>query len=200
MVRLDTQPPHPSPAAPPRVHRGRRRSRLYTPLIILLVLIVIGAVAMRLIQPSAKSEGTPAPAAASLTAQEHAYYDYVSPRLHQLVGEADELADLGSHKSRNVLALKSGYDRVTKLIGEIRAYRTAHGVPPRFAAANADFEAGATTMTTAMTESEQAFFKFKWDELNAQLARFKGANTHLRAAMTALDRAGGVATPAPPSR
>lgn len=196
MIHLATPPSHPSPAASPRVQPGRRRwRRLYAPLVILLILIIAGGVALRVLQPKARSEGTPAPAAASLTPQEHAYYAYVSPRLHQLVGEADRLAELGSHKSRNVLALQQGYNRVTKLIGEIRAYGKAHGVPSRFAAASQNFERGATQMTNTMAASEQAFFKFKWDELNAQLVKFQDANTSLRAAMAALDRSGGVATP-----
>lgn len=182
---------------PPRPRRRRWR-RLYAPLVILLVLIIAGAVALRVLQPEARSEGTPAPAAASLTPQEHAYYAYVSPRLHQLVGEADQLSELGSNKSRNVIALQSGYNRVTKLTGEIRAYTNAHGVPPRFAAANAAFERGATQMDATMKSAEQAFFKFDWTALNAELAKFKDATANLRAAMTALDRAGGGGASTPP--
>lgn len=184
---------------PPR-RRRRTWRRLYVPLVILLVLVIAGAVALRLLQPAAKSEGTPAPAANTLTPRERAYYDYVSPRMHQLVGEADQLAELGSHKSRNVLALQSGYNRVTKLTDEIRAYSKAHGVPPRFAAANAAFERGATQMADTMKSAEQAFFKFDFTALNAELAKFKDANTSLRAAMTALDQAGGTATPTPTKR
>lgn len=194
------QRPHSSPAVPPRPQPPRRHwRRLYVPLVLLLILIIVGAIALRLLQPAAHSEGTPAPAATSLTPQEHDYYAYVSPRLHELVGEADQLADLGFHKSRNIVALKNGYERVSKLIDEIRTYGKQHGVPPRFAAASQDFERGATQMTNTMNGAEQAFFKFKWDELNAQLGKFKDANTSLRAAMTALDQAGGVATPAPAS-
>lgn len=196
MHSVATSPSHPSPARPPRSRRRGWR-RLYVPLVILLILIIAGGVALRLLQPDAKSEGTPAPAANTLTPQEHAYYGYVSPRLHQLVGEADQLATLGSHKSRNVIALQSGYNRVVKLIDEIRAYDKAHGVPSRFAAANADFERGATQITATMNAAEQAFFKFDWTALNAELGKFKDANASLRAAMTALDQAGGTATPTP---
>jgi hypothetical protein len=187
-------PAHSSPA--PRRRRPAWR-RLAVPLAILLVLIIAGAVALRVLQPEAKSEGTPAPAANTLSPQERAYYDYVSSRMHQLVGEADQLAELGSHKSRNVIALQSGYNRVTKLIDEIRVYDKGHGVPPRFAAANAAFERGATQMADTMKSAEQAFFKFDWTALNVELAKFKDATASLRAAMTALDQAGGGATPAP---
>jgi hypothetical protein len=135
--------------------------------------------------------GTPPPAVPELTADERAYYEYVGPRLHDLVGETQVLAEMGSKQSRNVLVLEKTYNRTTELIDQIQQYEQAHGIPSRFQAAHDEMSTGIKTIEQTMDEAQTAFFRFQWDKLQPLLATFKQGNQRLTHAAATLDAAGG---------
>jgi hypothetical protein len=135
--------------------------------------------------------GTPPPAAAALTPDEKAYYDYVAPRLHDLVAELDLLAEMGSQKSRNIIVLERHYTRASDLIDEIQTYQASHPLPARFAPAATPLAAGVAEVNAAMSNAESAFYKLQFAKLGELLAEFKGGAQTVNEAAAMLDRLGG---------
>src|SRR4051812_44485003 len=102
----------------PNTARPRKRRRVWAA-VGLIALAVIGGGAYELagvIRGPEVHPGTPPPAAAALTPDEKAYYDYVAPRLHDLIAELRLLAQLGGQKSRNIIVLQRHYTRASDLI------------------------------------------------------------------------------------
>jgi hypothetical protein len=157
----------------------------------LIIVIVAFVVYHRETEAPTGHGGTPPPPIPELTTDERAYYEYVGPRLHDLVGETQVLAEMGGKQSRNVLVLEKTYNRTTDLIGQIQQYEQAHGIPPRFQPAHDEMASGITTIEQTMDQAKTAFFHFQWDKLQPLLATFKQGDQHLTQAATALDRAGG---------
>jgi hypothetical protein len=181
--------------------RHRSRRWLFVPAALLIVIIAFSVYHRETEAPTGHG-GTPPPPRAALTADERAYYEYVGPRLHQLVGETQVLAEMGGKQSRNVIVLEKTYDRTTQLIDQIQQYEHARGVPPRFQSAHDEMTTGIAMITKTMDEAETAFFRFQWDKLQPLLATFKQGNQHLTNAAATLDQAGGGhlgagATPSP---
>lgn len=135
--------------------------------------------------------GTPPPAAAALTPDEKAYYDYVAPRLHDLVAELNLLAAMGSQKSRNIIVLERHYTRASDLIDEIQKYQASHPLPDRFAPAATPLAAGVAEVNSAMSNAESAFYKLQFAKLGPLLAEFKGGAATIDEAVTLLDQLGG---------
>lgn len=138
--------------------------------------------------------GTPPPASAALTPDEKAYYDYVAPRMHDLIAELRLLAEMGSQKSRNIIVLERHYTRASDLIGEIEAYQAAHPLPMRFAPAATPLAKGVNEVNTAMSDAQTAFYKLQFDKLGQLLAQFNTGADTIAVAVALLDQLGG-ATP-----
>lgn len=135
--------------------------------------------------------GTPPPAAAALTPDEKAYYDYVAPRLHDLVAELNLLAGMGSQKSRNIIVLERHYTRASDLIDQIQKYQASHPLPARFSPAATPLAAGIAEVNASMSNAESAFYKLQFAKLGALLAEFKGGAATIDEAVTLLDQLGG---------
>lgn len=141
--------------------------------------------------------GTPPPAAAALTPNERAYYDYVAPRLRSLVAETTTLDRLGAEKSRNLFVLERGYNRVTDLIKQIGNYQQLHGVPPRFAVSQVQYAAGTVQVQQAMNQAQNAFLHFQWDKVAKARTVFDQGTKSLAQSVATLDREGGHVSGAP---
>jgi hypothetical protein len=135
--------------------------------------------------------GTPPPAAAALTPDEKAYYDYVAPRLHDLVAELNLLSAMGSQKSRNIIVLERHYTRASDLIDEIQTDQASHPLPARFAPAATPLAAGVAEVNSAMSNAESAFYKLQFAKLGELLTEFKGGAATVDQAVAILDRLGG---------
>jgi hypothetical protein len=159
-----------------------------------LALAVIAAgtyEAIGLIRGPSIHPGTPPPAAAALTPDEKAYYDYVALRLHDLVAELNLLAEMGSQKSRNIIVLERHYTRASELIDEIQKYQATHPLPERFAPAATPLAAGVAEVNAAMNDAESAFYKLQFAKLGELLTEFKGGASTVNEAVTMLDQLGG---------
>jgi hypothetical protein len=169
----------------------RRRIRLAVGLIVLAVIGIGAYEVIEVIRGPAVYPGAPPPAAAALTPDEKPYYDYVAPKLHDLIAELRLLAQLGGQKSRNIIVLQRHYTRASNLIDEIQTYQAGHPLPARFAPAATPLAVGVAQVQTAMSGAESAFFKFQFAKLGGLLAQFdKGADT-VNQAVTLLDQLGG---------
>lgn len=190
-----------------RRHQPHSRRRIILAAIAVLILLGIGAVFVyfhRQMDVPTGHGGTPPPAKAALTPDERDYYEYVGPRLHDLVGESQVLAGMGAKKSRNILALEKGYNRTTTLIKEIQDYEKTHPVPNRFVTAHNQMATGIATIDQAMNEAQTYFLHFQFDKLNPLITKFESGTADLTQAATTLDQAGGGslstgATPTPPA-
>jgi hypothetical protein len=171
------------------IHHLSRRW-LFVPAAIIIVIVAFFFYHRETEAPTGHG-GTPPPAIPDLTANERGYYEYVGPRLHDLVGETQVLAEMGSNQSRNVLVLEKTYNRTTDLIDQIQTYEKANGVPPRFQAAHEEMASGIKTIEQTMDEAKTAFFGFQWDKLQPLLAMFEQGNQRLAHAASTLDQAGG---------
>ena len=187
----------PSEPVEPETERGprpkKRRRRLWALIgVVALAVIGIGVYeAVGVIRGPEVHPGTPPPAAAALTPDEKAYYDYVAPRLHDLIAELRLLAQLGGQKSRNVIVLQRHYTRASDLIDEIQTYQAGHPLPARFAPAATPLAVGVAQVQTAMSDAESAFFKFQFAKLGDLLAKFDGGADTVNQAVTLLDQLGG---------
>jgi hypothetical protein len=170
--------------------RHLSRRWLFVPAAIIIVVVAFFIYHRETEAPTGHG-GTPPPAIPELTADEHAYYDYVGPRLHELVGETQVLADMGSKQSRNVLVLEKTYNRTTDLIDQIQTYEKDHGVPPRFQPAHEEMTSGITMIEQTMDQAKTDFFQFRWDKLQPLLATFEQGNQRLTHAASTIDHAGG---------
>lgn len=141
--------------------------------------------------------GTPAPAVVALTADERAYHDQIAPRLVELAAQTRALADLGAERSRNLLAIQRGHDRVETLLGEIDRYHASHGVPERFRDAGIAYREGAARAREGMAEAQAGFRRFDWDRVGRATAIFAAGAQTLEEAVAALNRA--VAAEPPPT-
>jgi hypothetical protein len=160
--------------------------------VVVLAVIGIGVYeAVGVIRGPAVHPGTPPPAAAALTPDEKAYYDYVAPRLHDLIAELHLLAQMGGQKSRNIIVLQRHYTRASDLIDEIQTYQAQHPLPNRFAPAATPLAAGVAQVQTAMSNAESAFFKFQFAKLGDLLAQFDGGADTVNQAVMLLDQLGG---------
>jgi hypothetical protein len=171
----------------------KRRSRVWAAIgLIALAVIGIGVYeVIGVIRGPAVHPGTPPPAAAALTPDEKAYYDYVAPKLHDLIAELHLLAQLGGQKSRNIIVLERHYTRASDLIDEIQTYQAGHPLPARFAPAATPLAAGVAQVQTAMAGAESAFLKFQFAKLGDLLAQFDGGAETVNQAVTLLDQLGG---------
>jgi hypothetical protein len=134
-----------------------------------------------------------------LTDEEQSYYEYVSPRLRALAGEARMLAAMGAERNRNLFELQARGDNVATLIGEINAFVESNGVPERFGPVMATYREGAVKARQGMDEARQGFMRFDWDRVGTAVPLFtEGADTIDRAA-DEMDEAVGVERPATPA-
>jgi hypothetical protein len=136
-----------------------------------------------------------APGAPILTAEERAYYEYVTPRLRELAAQARELARLGEEKSRDLFEIQARGARLDELVDEIAAFGRAHGIPARFAPVGAGFAEGARLARQGMEESRRGFATFDWDRVAAAVPIFLAGADRLDLAAAELERLGGAATP-----
>jgi hypothetical protein len=161
-------------------------------------LIVIGLVNTdrvqnRLVAP-AKITASSSPAA-GLTAQERTYYEYMQPRLVTVDAESRKLADLGRHKSRNLLEIETRGNRVTKAAGEIDTYVGDHGVPLKFARSYESYQEGIENVRAAMKTARAALFSFKFDQVPAAVAQFDAGTLALDHALLQLQQESGIPVP-----
>lgn len=187
-----------------RYHHRHSHRRIIFAATTVIILLGIGAVFVyfhRQTEVPTGHGGTPPPAKAALTPDERAYYEYVGPRLHDLVGASQVLAGMGAKKSRNIIVLEKGYNRTTTLIKEIQEYEKTHPVPNRFTAAHNQMTTGMAIIEQAMNEAQTYFLHFQFDKLNPLIAKFEGGTADLTQAAATLDRAGGgtLSTGATPS-
>jgi hypothetical protein len=181
--------------------RGSRRSRiLISSLVIVALLIVIGllntgTLQTRLVAP-AKITARSSPAA-GLSAQERSYYGYMQPRLVTVDAESRKLADLGRHKSRNLLEIETRGNRVTKAAGEIDTYVNDHGVPPKFARSYESYQEGIENVRTAMKTAHAALFSLNFDQVPAAVAQFDAGTLALDQALLQLQQESGLPASTP---
>ena len=150
-------------------------------------------IADRLIDPAptVPSE-TPA---ASLSQEEQAFYDFVSPRLVRVSAEANELVRLANGRSRNLIELQTRGARVESGGREIDAYLSAHGTPTRFEHAVRDYRAGIAAVRAGMDEARSGFLSFDWERVASAVDQFDAGSARLNEALDALHLSSG-ATPA----
>jgi hypothetical protein len=187
------QPAESADSKTPSTVGPKKRHRVWAAVgLIALVVIGVGVYeAVGVIRGPEVHPGTPPPAAAALTPDEKAYYDYVAPRLHDLIAELRLLAQLGGQKSRNIIVLQRHYTRASDLIDEIQTYQAQHPLPNRFAPAATPLAAGVAQVQTAMSNAESAFFKFQFAKLGDLLNQFNGGADTVNQAVTLLDQLGG---------
>jgi hypothetical protein len=143
--------------------------------------------------------GTPAPAAPDLTAEETAFYEYVAPRLRELVAQSQELAALGRSKSRNLIELQRRGGRVDDLSRQIDDFVSAAGVPARFVSAKEDYATGIVAVRRAKEESRSAFVTFDWERVARAIEVMETGADKLVSAMQELERVAGVSAAASPT-
>ena len=131
--------------------------------------------------------GTPPPIAVPLTKGEQRYYAAVAPLYRDVAAETRALAHLGAERSRNLLVILRGQDRVDTLLDEIDAYHSAHGVPDRFAAAGQSYRDGSARAREAMVEAQEGFRRFDWDRVARATTVFEAGAAALETALRQLD-------------
>ncbi len=129
-------------------------------------------------------------AAAGLTDDEAAFYEFVAPRLHEMGAQARELARLGEARSRNIFDLQAHAGRLAELSDQIDAYVAANGTPPRFAAPHQTYLEGLRIANRAIDEAERSILSADWERLGRVVAIFTAGADDLETAAKALDSAG----------
>ena len=177
-----------------RYHVIRRRRRLLRSVVAaVLVLAIAGAgfyTAARTLGwiPTSTEVESPPPTG-KLTADELAYYEYVSPRVRELAEVTEELEELGEERSRNLVAIQLHGARMTTLVREIKKFREEHGTPARFLKVDQSFEKGADLTTMAMQEAQRGLFAFDWDRVAGAVETFDRGNAAFEEAVAAIDAA-----------
>jgi hypothetical protein len=178
---------------------GRVRGRRLAALVVVglaSLAVAVGAVAYDRWAEPELDPVRPAP----LAGRDAAFYRFVAPRLAAVNREGGDLAALGERRSRNLLAIQAGQRAVEGLLADLDGYAAEHGVPTRFAAAWATFEAAADQLRRGIAEARSAFQRFDWEAIGAALAVFETGLAGSNRASALLDEAAGVSplgTPAP---
>jgi hypothetical protein len=102
---------------------------------------------------------------------------------------------LGQARSRNLIELQVRSDRVAEISSEIASYVTNVPVPPRFAAAMAEYDHGVLALRTGMDDARTAFFSFDWEALGPALDLFTVGADRVEQADRMFDVAAGISPP-----
>lgn len=138
----------------------------------------------------------------TLSEEERAFYDAVSPELRAAAAEARQLTTRGEERDRNLFAIRAGQGRLRDHLAALDE-QFAAPVPERFAPVVAMYELAAGDIRTSMNQAEAAFMRFDWDAVGAATELMAGGTAQLEAAVAHLDDIVGVtaapdgATPGP---
>lgn len=170
-----------------------------TTLVAATLLLLITLVGVTVSTTSDVSVGEPLPVTGAMTADERAYYDYVSPRLARLVGEVDDVVELVDRKSRDLLTLTLSGERIESLTDEILGYADEHGVPKRFRGVHDDIVKGAGMMTRSFGEAKAVLRRLNFSRMTTLIGEFNAASAQLHDAQAHLQDLVGAEVAEPPT-
>ncbi|MGH2533922.1 MAG: hypothetical protein ACRDJW_16665 [Thermomicrobiales bacterium] len=164
--------------------------------VVVAVLITVGGailargeIADRVVRP-APVEST-VEVGSSMTQVEHAFYDFVGPRLARMAAEGNELVRLAEGRSRNLIELQTRGERITDAGQEIDEYIAQFGVPIRFAKAMETYRAATETIREGIGEARSGFLSFDWDRVAVAVDHFRVGAEGLAHSLGALQVAAG---------
>jgi hypothetical protein len=129
----------------------------------------------------------------SLTGEERAFYESVSPELRAAAAEARQLTTKGEQRDRNLFAIRAGQGRLRDHLA-VLDQSFAATVPERFAPVVAMYKLAVVDIRASMSQAEAAFLRFDWDAVGAATELMANGTAQLEAAVAQFDGAAG-ATP-----
>lgn len=128
----------------------------------------------------------PEPASRTLSVDERTYYEYVAPRLDRLVIEVDAVAKMANGKSRDIIALTIGGDRIQELTDQIVEFGETNGVPARFRNVHQLIKGGTDTVTSIFDEARSALRRLNFSGMSTLITKFDAAADTLHLAQDQL--------------
>ena len=169
------------------------RSRIGLIIGVVVLLGLAGATILLSTQSASPVVPTVVATPPTLSAEERAFYDAVSPELRAAAAEARQLTTKGEERDRNLFAIRAGQGRLRDHLTSLdQAF--AASVPERFAPVVAMYELAAGDIRTSMNQAEAAFMRFDWDAVGSATELMAGGTAQLETALDRLDGAAG-ATP-----
>jgi hypothetical protein len=150
------------------------------------VLLLVGAVGISLAGAGETRTYAPLAVTGSLTADERAYVDYVSPRLQELVDEMTAVTTLVNERSRNIISLNSHGNKIALISKEITEWGNEHGVPARFAEIDAQIRTGSKIATGTMDRARKALLTLNFSSIPELIPQFDEGRAELTAALAAM--------------
>ncbi len=165
--------------------------------LILGVVVLLGLAGVTILLSTQSAPPVVAPAAVasppSLTGEERAFYEAVSPELRAAAAEARQLTTKGEERDRNLFAIRAGQGRLRDHLAALDEH-FAGAVPERFAPVVATYKLAVVDIRASMSQAEGAFLRFDWDAVAAATELMAKGTAQLETAVVRLDGAAG-ATP-----
>jgi hypothetical protein len=172
-----------------RRHRRLAIGAITMTLVALGIFIAFDDITGRIVEP-APTKSTSV-AQRMLSADEQAFYSFVSPRLATISAESDRLVQLAEGRSRNLLELQTRGGRIDEGARAIDGYVSDHGVPPRFDEAFTQYRRGIGAIRYGIGEARSGFLNFDWDRVAGAVDEFSEGAADLSHAFETLQAAGG---------
>jgi len=133
-----------------------------TPLSILTILVLLGGMVTAIVALQTVEVDEIDIDGRGLTIDEEAYYEYVAPRLDQVVTEVNATRVMVETKSRDIMALTRAGTVIETLTTEIRDYGINHGVPEKFADVHAKILKASATVNSTFDAARTALRTFNF--------------------------------------
>lgn len=155
-----------------------RSRRSKTPHLVIVALLLIGSIGVMITTASDINLGAAGPVS-GLTEDESTYYAYVAPRLDRLVAEVDDVVTMVEGKSRDIVALTVGGNRIETLSREIAIFGEEHGVPERFRPVHASIISATNTTSHTFGQARKALRTFDFSVMSGLVTELKTAADEL---------------------
>ena len=169
---------------------SRKQPSTSTTYLILALLLLFGSIGVIVTTANDIDLGN-VTAAAGMSPEETAYYEYVAPRLDRLVVEMDDVVVMVQAKSRDILQLTVSGNRIDTLTAEVTAFGEEHGVPARFQDLHDTILDATGTAIGTFDEARKALRTFDFSAMSGLVDGFTAAADELHVAQAELGSLGG---------
>lgn len=123
----------------------------------------------------------------TLSVDEEAYYEYVSPRLDRLVTEVTATEKMVEEKSRDIVSLTRAGNVIDTLTSEIRTYGEENGVPELFADVHEQILSASDVVTDTFDQARAALRSFDFSQMSSLVDGFGEAADQFSESQTQLE-------------